>query len=76
MIRLFFKCSDKICQHKSFVVLNRSLEILGKVSPPIHVLDGGHLADLLTGKKGENGLRPSEIVKDEFAEGGPELIDR
>lgn len=40
------------------------------------MLNGGHLADLLAGEKGQNGLRPSEVVKDEFAEGGPEFIHR
>lgn len=40
------------------------------------MLDGGHLADLLTGEKRENGLRTSDVVEDEFAEGRPEFIHR
>ena len=38
------------------------------------MLVGGHLADPPAGEKGEDGLRASEVVKDEFAEGGPEFL--
>lgn len=50
------------------------MEILGQVSSPYHVFVSSYLADLPAGEKRENRLRSSQVVEDEFAEGGPELF--